>query len=411
MPTLSPNQVETIYRDESYEAFLTSLPQQSAELESQGFFDLFPVKEMSAYSTFRTHVYGSYTEQSARNPGEPLAPGTMAQGYNYWTAIRAEFSEVRTIAAEYLESVIKLGDYAQLQGTIQAKNYAQSFATYLTDLLAYGGVAPSTLTDTGNGSPGLRPRSRIFAQYLKGENGAIIAEIPKTDAADPDTKRWFARVGDEHIRANGDTSASYEGKTLGFFNAGSSVTGGNMILSESNLQGVLLHMENDLPWGPDRKFYAPPMPDTLIVSGNLRSTAAQIVDLNEYRLNTPNNDKNVMFRQSKVFGIKKIIVNRFLPDNCWYIATSGYGVNLVYKTGKPGPVGVDGPVRGSVSNIYIDMNSQTWVRQFFAYWTHWFDENMDMTWYAGSTPTALGSAATGFRPTAPATADLVDWED
>lgn len=404
--TLSPNQVETVYRDESYEAFLTKLPQQSEELSSQGYYDFFPVEEMKAYSSFRTHVYGSYTQESARNPGEPLPPGTMAQGYNYWTAIRSEFSEVRTIPAEYLESVLKLGDYAAVQGEIQAKNYAQSYATYWTDLLGYGGIIPATLTATGVGVPGQRPRSRIYAHYLKGETGAVIAEIPKTDAADPDGRPWFARTNATHIRSNGDTSASYAGKTLNFFNAGSSVSGGNMVLSEQNMEAALLHMENDVPWGPDRKFYAAPMLDTLIVSGNLRSIASQIVDLNEYRMNTPDNDKNVMFRQSKIFGVKNIVVNRFLPDNCWYLAAKGEGVNMVYKSGKPGPVGIDGPVRGSVSNIYIDMNSQTWVRQFFCYFTHWFNENMDMTWFAGSTPTSLDS---NNRPVAPTAVSLVNW--
>lgn len=408
MPTLSPNQIETIYRDESYEAFLTTLPQQSEELNSQGFFDLFPVKEIEAYSTFRTHVYGSYTEESARNPGENVPPGTMAQGYNYWTAVRSEFSEGRSIPAEYLESTIKLKDYSQTQGEIQAKNYAQAHATYFTQLMSYGGILPATLTAVGIGAPGLRPRARLYAHYLKGEQGAVIAEIPKTDAAGPDLKAWFTYVGNEHVLANGDTSASYAGKTLGFFNAGSSITGKNMLLTETNLENALLHVENDLPWGPDRKFYSAPVLDTLIVSGNLRSTAAQIVDLNEYRLNTPNNDRNVMFRQSKVFGIKNIVVDRFLPDNCWYLAAKGHGVNMVYKSGKPGPVGVDGPVRGSISNIYIDMNSQTWVRQFFAYWSHWFDENMWTTWYAGSTPTALDS---NNHPAAPTVASLVNWGD
>lgn len=406
MATLSPNQVETIYRDESYEAFLTTLPQQSQELEDQGFFDLFPVKEIDPYSTFRTHTYGSYTEEAARNPGEPLAPGTMAQGYNYWTAVRAEFAEVRTIPAEYLESVIKLGDYAAVQGEIQAKNYAQSFATYLTGLLSYGGITPATLAATGNGAPGLRPRSRIYAHYLKGEIGAIISEIPKTDAADPDGLAWFTFKGNEHIRANGDTSAAtFQNKTLGYFNAGNRA-GGNMPLSEGNMEQAILHVENDIPFQADRKFYSAPILDTLIVSGNLRSLAAQIVDLNEYRLASNSNDKNVLFRQSKVFGIKNIIVDRFLPDNCWYLAAKGYGVNLVYKKGKPGPVGFDGPVRGSVANVYIDMNSQTWVRQFFAYWSHWFDESMDMVWYAGSTPTSLSSTN---QPVAPTTASLSNW--
>lgn len=407
MPSLTPNQIETIYRDESYEAFLTTLPQQSDELESQGFYELFPEKKMRAYSYFKTHVFGSYNEESARNPGEPAPLGTMGQGYAYHTALRSEFSESRTIAAEYLESVLKLGDYAQEQGHLAARNFAQSYATYHTHLLSYGAIVPATLNATGNGSAGQHPRSRIFAHYLKGDGGAIIAEIPTTDAADPDGKAWFAYAGNEHVRAgaNADTSASYAGKTLGFFNAGNRA-GGNMPLTESNIENALLHMENDLPWGPDRKFYAAPLPDTLIVSGNLRSTAAQIVDLNEYRLNTPNNDKNVLFRQSKVFGIKNIIVNRFLPDNCWFLAAKGYGVNCMKKEGKPGVVGVDGPVNGTITNIYIDMKTQTWVQDFFGFWSHMFNADMDVTWFAGSAPTTLDS---NNRPVAPTVASLANW--
>lgn len=405
MPTLTPNQVETIYRDESYEAFLTELPRQSEELESQGFFQCFgDTVKTDAYSTFKTHVFGSYDGEAGRNPGEALNPGTMGQGYNYWTAIRSEFNEVRSIAAEYLESTLKLGDYAAVQGGLQAKNYFQSNAEYWTFLLSLGGIVPATLAATGNGSAGRRPRSRIFAHYLKGMQGAIIPEIPVGDQADPDGKAWFAFAGNEHIRANGDTSASFAGKTLGYFNAGNRA-GTNMPLTESNLENVLLHMENDIPFGPDRIFYSAKLPDTLIVSGNLRSIAEQIVNLNEYRLNTPNNDKNVMYTQSKVFGIRSIVVNRFLPDNCWYLCAKGTGVNKVMKNGRPGPVGVDGPVDGTVSNIYVDQPTQTYVRQFFGYWSHQFNSDMDICWYAGSTPTAIASG----RPTAPTVASLANW--
>lgn len=407
MPSLNSNQVETIFRDENYKAFLTSLPQQADELADQGFFDLFPLGEsLAGYSTIATHVYGSYFEEAGRNPGEPLVPGTMAQGYAYYTAIRAEWNEVRSIAAEYLESTLKLGDYAAKQGEIQARSYYQSHAAYFTSLFSLGGIVPTTLAAVQNGAPGQRPRARIFAHYLKGELGAIIGEIPKNDAADPDGKGWFTFAANEHVRANGDTTSnSFTGKTLGYFNAGNRA-GTNMPLTESNMANLLLHGENDLPYGPDRKFYAPKLPDTLMVSGNLRSVASQIVDLNEYRLNTPNNDKNVMYKQSKVFGIKNIIVNRFLPDNCWYVGAKGFGVNKILKKGKPGPVGVEGPVDGSVSNIYIDMATQTWVRQFFAYWTHMFTADMDICWLAGSTPTTLDS---NNRPVAPTVGSLADW--
>jgi len=405
MATLTPNQVETIFRDENYEAFLAELPRQCVDLSDQGYFDLFGEKEIEPYSTFRTHVYGSYNETSARNPGEPLPPGTMAQGYNYHTAIRAEFTEVRTIPAEYLESVMKLGDYAAVQGEIQAQNYMQAWATYWTQVLSFGAITPATLTATGNGSAGMHPRTRIFNQAIKGEQGAVIAQIPNVDTGSPDGKAWFTFMGNEHVQSNGDTSASYAGKTLGFFNAGST-TGTNMRLTEQNVTNALLHIENDLPWGPDRVFYSAPLIDTIVVSGNLRSTAMEIFDLNEYRMNTPNNDKNVQFRQSKVFGVKNVICNRFLPDNCWYLCAKGKGLSKVFKKGKPGPVGFDGPVRSSVANVFIDQNSQTWVRQFLAYWSHWFDESMWQTWYAGSTPTSIS----GGQPVAPTVGSLTDWE-
>lgn len=410
MPSLGTNEIPTIYRNESYEAFLEELPQQSKELEDQGFYDLFPVKEIAEYSTFKTHVYGSFNQESARNPGEPLPPGQMAQGYNYWTAIRAEFTEVRTIHAEYLASVMKFEDYAREQGRIQAANFAQAKATYFTDLLGYGGVAAATLLAVGNGTAGQRPRARIFNHALKGEGGAIIAQIPNIDAAIPDTASnvalpWFTFAGNEHALANGDTSASYAGKTLGFFNAGNS-NGANMALNENNLSNALLHIENDLPWGPDRKFYAAPVIDTLIVSGNLRVVAAELIDLNEFRLNTPNNDKNTVYKQSKVFGINKIIVNRFLPDNCWYLTASGHGVKCVYSSADVAKLGggAEGPIKSTLVDVFFDKNSRTWVRQFLAYWSHWFDENAITCWYAGSTPTAITSGTN--RPTAPTAASL-----
>lgn len=407
MPTLTPNQVETIFRDESYEAFLTTLPQQSEELDRQGFFDLFPEgKSIKGYSYYRTHIYGSYNGTSARNPGEACPPGTMAQGYNYGTAIRAEFSENRTIASEYLESVVKLGDYAAEQGEIQAKNFAQSEAEYWTLLLAYGAVSATTLSSYGVGPAGGHYRTGIYNHAIKGELGAIISELKNSYVADPDGLPWFSNVSNPHIRADGSTSGP--GKTLTFFNHGSKTTGANMRLSEHNVEEVLLHMENDLPFMADGKFYSAPLPDTIVVSGNLRSLATQIIELNEYRMNTPNNDKSVTFRGSKVFGIKNIIVNRFLPDNCWYLCAKGYGIKKIFKDGKPGPVGFDGPVKGTISNIFIDMNTQIWNRQFFGYWSHMFDENMDICWYAGSTPTAVG---TDLRPTAPTTASLKDWEE
>lgn len=403
---LSTNEIPTIFRDEAYEAFLTELPQQSEELEKSGFYDIFDSTDIDVYSTFKTHIYGSYNAQSGRNPGEPMPPGTMGQGYNYFTAIRAEHSEIRSIPGEYLVSTIKLKDYAQTQGAIMAQNYVQKMAEYYTALFSYGGIAPATLAALDNGSPGQRPLWRIFAHYLKGELGAVISNIPVSDAADPDGKGWFAFQGNEHARSNGDTtSASFTGKTLGYFNAGNR-TGANMRLTADNLEQLLLHMENDLPYGPDRKFYAAKSPDTLLVSGNLRSIASQIVDLNEYRLNSANNDKNPMWKQSKVFGIKNVIVNRFLPDNCWYVGAQKKGVKMVGKKGDLGIIGFDGPAKSTVCSVWQDMGTQTWMRSFLGFFSHWFDENMDICWAAGSTPTAVGSTN---MPTAPTNASLQDW--
>ncbi len=409
MPSLSPNSIETVFRDESYKAFLWALPQQSQDLEESGFFDLFPDDSIRGYSDFETELYHNYAAPAGRNPGEPLLPGTMAQGRNYWTAIRAEFNEIDSIAAEYLDSVLKLGDFGAKIGEMQAKNYHQARAQYFTNLISYGAITPATLTATGVGVPGGRGGARIYAHYLKGELGSILSEIPKTDAADPDGLAWFSNVSSPHIRANGDTSASYAGKTLGFFNYGSSVAGANMVLNEYNLNKVLLHMENDLPWGPDRKMYSAQVPDTLIVSGNLRAIATEIVDLNEYRQATPNNDKNTLFRGSKVFGIKNIIVNRFLPDNCWLVCAKGHGVKTIGKMdNKYGQVGIEGPVKGTETNIFIDMYRKTWIRQFFAYWSHRFDYEMDICWYAGSLPTTLDGTTS--LPVAPTTASLKSWD-
>lgn len=403
MPTLSPNQVETIFRDENYEAFMSELPLQCEDLEEQGFYDLFPEKKIKAYSTFKTNVLGSYDGEAGRNPGEALNPGTMQQGYAYYTAIRSEFNEVRSIPAEYLASTLKLGDYAAEQGSIMARNYAQSYAEYWTYVFSQGAIPAATLLATGVGAPGRRPRSRLYNHAIKGDQGAIIAEVPNTDAADPDGATWFAAT---HTRSNGDTSASYAGKSLGFFNLGSSVTNSNLVLSEQNLENVLLHMENDLPWTADRVFRSARTPDTLIVSGNLRSLATQILDLNEYRMGSANNDKNVLYKQSKVFGIKNLIVNRFLPDNCWYVGAKGHGCSVVKKDGGFDMAGTKGPIDDTWSNIYIDMGRQTWIRQFFGFWSHWFDDSMDMSWYAGSTSRTLDS---NNHPAAVTAASLVNW--
>jgi hypothetical protein len=404
---LTPNQVETIYRDEAYKAFLTELPTQAEELESQGFYDLFKERKINGYSYFETNVFGSYTDNTARNPAEPINLGTMGQGYAYATAIRSEFSERRTIADEYLQSTLKLGDYAATQGAIMAENYYQGYARYWSMLLALGGISATTLAGAGNGAPGRHPIQRIFNHALKGEAGAIIAEVPNVDYGDPDGKPWFTFNGNNHVRSNGDTIADYAGKTLGFFNAGSSAsTGANMFLNESNLANAILHMENDLPWGPNRLFYSAAVPDTLIVSGNLRSVAAQILNLNEYRMDTPNNNKNVMYKQSGVFKVKNLIVNRFLPDNCWYLAAKGKGVNLVRQKGGSRSQGNAGPVEGSYVDVWFDMNTKAWVRDILCYWSHMFDSNMDICWYAGSTPTSLDSS---YNPVAPTTASLTNW--
>jgi hypothetical protein len=181
-----------------------------------------------------------------------------------------------------------------------------------------------------------------------------------------------------------------------------------MVLNESNLSNAILHMENDLPYGPNRMFYSAAVPDTLIVSGNLRAVAAEIIDLNEYLRNTPNNNKNVMYKQSGVFKLKNIIVNRFLPDNCWYLAAKKKGVSLVRQKDGSRSQGQPGPVKGSYLDIWFDMNTKTWARDLLCYWSHMFDSNMDICWYAGSTPTAL-SSSNSYNPTAPATADLQNW--
>lgn len=406
MPSVTSNQVPALYRDDNFEAYATQIAQENVELEQQGFFDLFGERELESYSAYKTHLYSSYTQESARNPGEPLAPGTNAQGYNYYTAMRVEWGEMRSIHAEYLSSVLKLKDYAKEQGQVQAMNHMQAWATYWTQLFSYGAIATATLAATGNGTPGQHPRSRIFAHWLKGEPGSILAELPKTDAADPDGLPWFSPVGTPHIRANGDTSASYAGRTLGFFNMGSSVSGGNMFLTEQNLSAVLLHMENDLPWLADRKLYLAPPADTLVVSGNLKAAGKEIIDVNEYRMNSSTNDKNILFKQAKVYELKNVIVNRYLPDNCWYVGAKGRGLHKVFPKNIPGIVGFEGPARGTYSNIYVDMSTQTWIAQFYAYWTHWFDEFMDICWYAGSTPITLDSTN---QPSAPATSSLVNW--
>lgn len=403
MPTLAPNQVPTIYRDENYEAFLSELPLQCEDLQEQGFYDLFPEKKIKSYSSFRDNVIGSYDGEAGRNPGEMLNPGTMQQGYRYSTAIRSEFNEVRSIPAEYLSSALKLGDYAQEQGAIMARNYAQSYAEYWTYLFSYGAIAAATLLATGVGTPGRRPRSRLFNHAIKGDQGAVIAEVPNTDAADPDGSTWFSVT---HTRSNGDTSASYAGKTLGFFNLGSSVTNANMAFTSNNIEQVLLHMENDLPWTAERIFRSARTPDTCLFSGNLRSEAMKIFDLNEYVMGTPNNDKNVMFKQSKVFGIKNLICNRFLPDNCWYIGAKGHGCAVVKKEGGFDLSGTKGPIDDTWSNIYVDQGRQTWIRQFFGFWSHWFDDSMDISWHAGSTSRTLDSSN---HPAAVTASSLVNW--
>lgn len=405
MPTITPDQVETIFRDESYEAFLTALKPQADELGD--FYNLFGEDTIRGYSDFKTNVYHSFATETARNPGEALAPMTNAQGYNYWTAIRAEYNNEATIAAEYLASVLKLGDYAETQGKMMAENYKTTYALYFTALLSYGAIAPATLAAINPGPAGMHVRARIFAQYLKGAQGAIIAEIPKTDAADPDGSAWFSAT---HTRANGDTSASFQGNSIGYFNLGSQGTQSNLILSPGNLESALLHMENDVPFTADRIFRQVNMPETLWCSGALRSVASQIVEINEFRPGTPNNDKNPVYTGTKLFGIKNIVVNRFLPANCWGVCSKGAGVKVIRKKdGDYGISGKEGPVPHSYTNMYVDQRNQIYAYQMLAYWSHMFDDSMDMTWYAGSLPRTL--AATTNLPVAPATADLVNWND
>ncbi len=406
MASVNPSDVPTIYRDEAYKAFMTELPTQGQELADQGFFDLFPEKTIDGYSYYETHVFGSETVDGGRNPGEAMRLRTMGQGYLYATAVRAEFSESVTIVDEYLQTVVKLGDFAAKQGAINARNYASSKARYFTFLLSMGGIVPATLAATGNGAPGQRPRSRIFAQYLKGQAGAILAELPQNDAADPDGLGWFAFKGNEHIRKNGDTTSnSFTGKSEGYYNAGGK-GGGNLRFSEQNLTAACLHMENDVSFGPDRVYYAAPMIDTCIVSGNLRAEAAAIFSANEYRLNTPNNDKNLQNKNSGVFKIQNVIVDRYLPDNCWYLGTKGYGVHLVKKSGKAMTGGAQGPIDSSIDDVWYEKTTKTWVNDFLVFWSHMFDSNMDICWFAGSTPTAIANGV----PTAPTTASLQDWE-
>lgn len=401
---VTPDQIPTIFRDEAYKAFLEELPTQAEEMNE--FNSLFETESINGYVYYDTEVFGSNTDDVARNPGEPMNNGTMGQAYSYFTAVRAEFQERRTILDEYLQSTLKLGDFAAEQGALMARNYVIAQTKYFTRLFSLGGIVPATLAATGNGSPGRRPGARIFNHALKGQAGAVIAECPNTDAADPDGKGWFAYVGNEHIRSNGDTVATFDGKTLGYFNAGSSVSGGNLILSEPNISAVLLHMENDLPYGPDQVFYAAPMADTIVVSGNLRVRAEEIFNLNEYRLNTPNNDKNTVYKSSGIFKLKNVIVNRYLPDNCWYLGKKGTGLKKVLRKGKPMSEGFEGPVKGSVNQIsYDSLGAKAWVNDLLCFWSHKFDSHMDFTWYAGSTPTTISAG----KPVAPTAVSLVNW--
>lgn len=406
MPTLSADRVPTIYRDEYYKAVLSELPLQANELEEQGYYDCFGSDEISTFSTMFTHVYHNNPGETARNPGEELVARQMGQGYNYYTVMRSESTEVVSIEEEYLGSVVKLGDYAALQGRMTAENYHQQYASYWSDLVAYGAIAPATLDDYPDNQAGQHKHVRMYNHYLKGSPGPVIANITNTDAADPDGKAWFTYYGNEHVRANGDTSASYAGKTLGFFNAGSS-SGTNMFLTEANVRDACLHAENDLPWGADRIFRAAPLYDTLIVSGNLRIQGEEILNLNEYRLNTPHNDKNTVYRESKCFALKNLIVNRFWPDNCWVMCASGRGVKKVRYKGEFLTGGVPGPVPSSKFCIFNDLNKHVWIQQFFAFWSFWMQPDMDIAWYAGSLPTTLDST-TG-RPVAPTTASLTNW--
>ena len=54
--TLTDNQIQTIYRDESYEAFLSTYPTAAKELEDNGFFGLFKEKKISGASRIRTTI-------------------------------------------------------------------------------------------------------------------------------------------------------------------------------------------------------------------------------------------------------------------------------------------------------------------------------------------------------------------
>lgn len=401
--TLTDNQIQTIYRDESYEAFLSTYPTAAKELEDNGFFGLFKEKKISGASRIRTNLYGSYNPISARNPGEPLTPGDMAQGYNYWTAIRAEFTNIMSIPVEMLTSAIKLGDYAQTIGASQAINFAQSRADYFTSLLAFGGVASSVLEDYA----GTKQRPTIYNHKVKGgAAGMVIAEIPNQWVAGSDNKPWFCYKGNEHVRANGDTIASFAGKSLGYFNAGNR-NGGNMPLTENNVREALLHMENNVPFTADRILRQASMINTLVCSGNLRVAAAEAFQINEYRPGTPNNDKNPIWKGSGVFNLDRLIVNRLLPDNCWYLCAAGEGVNSIVTDY---PILGDVP-KGPIDNTYVDVfqnrDNKTWIRQFFAFWSHEFNEEADICWFAGSTPTAVSSG----RPTAPSASDsnYGDW--
>jgi len=400
--TLSDNQVQTIYRDESYEAFLCTLPTASKELEENGFNALFPEKKITGASRIRNNLYGSYAPESARNPGEALTPMTMAQGYTYWTAIRAEFTSIASEPIEMMTSAIKLPDYAATIGETQAKAYAQARADYFTALLAYGGVASATLDDFA----GTKQRPTIYNHAVKGQPGMIIAEIPNQWVAGSDALPWFARYDAPHARANGDTIASFAGKSLGYFNCGSRA-GANMRLTEANVRESLLHMENDVPWTADRILRQASMIDTLICSGNLRVAASEAFQINEYRPGTSNNDKNPVWKGSGIFNLNKLIVNRLLPDNCWYLCASGEGVNSIatdYNILGDTP---KGPVDGTYVDVFQNRDNKTWIRQFFAYWSHEFNEEADICWFAGSTPLTI-SSTTG-RPTPPVITDLADW--
>ena len=112
-----------------------------------------------------------------------------------------------------------------------------------------------------------------------------------------------------------------------------------------------------------------------------------------------------MHETANVFKINKVIVNRFLPDNCWYLVASGYCPKIIYRTSNPLNDSVEGPTRGTYTCVFSDLNTHIWIRQFFSFWSHQFDSNMDLCCYAGSTPTAISAG----RPVAPTTASLADW--